>query len=141
MVEELIVYDAQDMADLDGLMHELSPTSFCNEAILDAIIKDDNSHAYVIREKGHIVAAGTLCVIHTLEFSNAYIESVVVSSKHRGKGWGRVLIEHMITEAKRMNVHSIHLTSNPKRVAANNLYQRLGFVRYDTNCYVFDLSL
>ena len=34
-----------------------------------------------------------------------------------------------------MNVHSIHLTSNPKRVAANRLYQELGFERYVTNCY------
>ena len=66
MVEELTTYMTFDIAELDLLMHELSSTSFCNETILDAIIKDDNSHAYVIRKKGHIVAAGTLCVIHTL---------------------------------------------------------------------------
>ena len=125
---------------MDQLMHELSSTSYCNEAILDAILEDENSHAYVIREKGHVVAAGTLCIIHTLEFTNACIESVVVSSKYRGQGFGKLLVEYMIVEAKRMNVHSIHLTSNPKRVAANNLYQRIGFKKYETNCYVMALS-
>lgn len=134
-VEELLSYTLTDVKDLDVLMHELSPTSYCNESILDAVIADENSHAYVIREEGHIVAAGTLCIIHTLEFTNACIESVVVSSMQRGKGLGKLLVEHMINEAKRMNVHSIHLTSNPKRVVANNLYQRMGFVRYETNCY------
>ena len=138
MVEELFSYSPTDVEDQDLLMHELSSTSFCNETILDAIIADDNAHAYVIRMDGHIVAAGTLCVIHTLEFTNACIESVVVSSTKRGKGLGKQLVEHMINEAKRMNVHSIHLTSNPKRVAANNLYQRVGFVKYETNCYMFD---
>ncbi len=140
-VEELVSYTLADVRDLDQLMHELSSSSYCNEAILDAILADDNSHAYVIREEGHIVAAGTLCVIHTLEFTNACIESVVVSSSQRGKGLGRLLVEHMINEAKRMKVHSIHLTSNPKRVAANNLYQSLGFVKYETNCYHLDCFL
>lgn len=135
MVEELKSYTSQDLADIDLLMHELSPTSFCNESILDNVLNDDNSHAFVIRDNGHIVAAGTLCIVHTLEFTNAVIESVVVSSNHRGQGLGRVLIQHMIDEAKQMNVHSIHLTSNPKRVAANKLYQNLGFVKYETNCY------
>ena len=140
-VEELVSYTLADVRDLDQLMHELSSSSYCNEAILDAILADDNSHAYLIWEEDHIVAAGTLCVIHTLEFTNACIESVVVSSNQRGKGLGRLLVEHMINEAKRMKVHSIHLTSNPKRVAANNLYQSLGFVKYETNCYHFDCFL
>lgn len=134
-VEELLSYTLTDVKDLDHLMHELSSTSYCNEAILDAIMGDENSHAYIIRVEGHIVAAGTLCVIHTLEFTNASIESVVVTSSQRGKGLGKMLVEYMINEAKRMNIHSIHLTSNPKRIAANNLYQSFGLVKYETNCY------
>lgn len=137
MIEELRTFSHTDVDDLDQLMHELSPTSFCNAAILDDILNDENAHAYVIREDGHIVGAGTLCVMHTLEFTIVNIESVVVSSMLRGKGYGRLLVEHMINEAKRMNVRSIHLTSTPKRVAANELYQRLGFRKYETNCYVF----
>lgn len=140
-VEELHSYTLTDVKDLDQLMHELSSTSYCNEVILDSILGDENSHAYIIREDDHIVAAGTLCIIHTLEFTNACIESVVVSSKLRRKGFGRLLVEHMINEARRLKVRTLHLTSNPKRVAANNLYQSLGFVKYETNCYHFDCFL
>ena len=35
--------------------------------------------------------------------------------------------------ANKMNVHHVQLTSNPARVAANRLYQELGFERYETN--------
>lgn len=140
MVEELLSYTSADVEDLDHLMHELSPTSFCNEEILDAVLRDVNSRAYVIREDGHIVAAGSLCVMHNLEFTIASVESVVVASSYRGRGYGRMLMTHIIEEAKMLKVRSINLTSNPKRVAANNLYQSLGFVRYETNCYHFEIQ-
>jgi N-acetylglutamate synthase-like GNAT family acetyltransferase len=120
-------------------MHELSATSFCNEELLNNALKDANVHVYVIRDEGHIVATGTLCIKHTLEFTIADIESVVVSSKCRGRGYGKELMTGMIEAARKMNVHHIQLTSNPARVAANQLYQELGFERYETNCYKMTL--
>ena len=135
MVEELSSYTPQDLADLDALMHELSATSFCNEELLKNALNDANIHVYVIWDKGHIVATGTLCIKHTLEFTIADVESVVVSSKCRGRGYGKELMTAMVEAAKKMNVHHIQLTSNPVRVAANQLYQNLGFERYETNCY------
>ena len=134
-VEELSSYSSQDLADLDALMHELSDTSFSNEALSNNALNDANVHVYVIRDEGNIVATGTLCIKHTLEFTIADIESVVVSSKCRGRGYGKELMTAMIESAKKMNVNHIQLTSNPARVAANRLYQDLGFERYETNCY------
>ena len=135
MVEKLGSYMSQDLADLDALMHELSATSFYNEELVNNALNDANVHVYVIRDEGHIVATGTLCIKHTLEFTIADIESVVVSSKCRGRGNGKELMTAMIEAAKKMNVHHIQLTSNPARVAANRLYQELGFELYETNCY------
>ena len=135
MTVKLSTYTSQDLADLDALMHELSATSFCNEELLNNALNDANVHMYVIRDEGHIVATGTLCIKHTLEFTIADIESVVVSSKCRGRGYGKELMTAMIEAAKKMNAHHIQLTSNPARVAANQLYQDLGFERYETNCY------
>ena len=134
MVEVLTIYTPQDLAVLDALMHELSVTSFCNEELLNNALNDVNVHVYVIRDEGHIMATGTLCIKHTLEFTIADIESVVVSSQYRGRGYGKELMTAMIEAAKKMNVHHIQLTSNPARVAANRLYQELGFERYETNC-------
>ena len=135
MVEELSSNCSQDLADLDVLMHELSATSFCNEELLKNALSDANVYVFVIRNEDHIIATGTLCIKHTLEFTIADIESVVVSSRFRGRGYGKKLMAAMIETAKKMNVHHIQLTSNPARVAANQLYQDLGFERYETNCY------
>ena len=141
MVEELSSYTLQDLADIDALMHELSATSFCNEELLNNALNDANVHVYVIRDEGHIVATGTLCIKHTLEFTIADIEFLVVSSKCRGRGYGKDLMKAVIEAAKKMNVHHIQLTSNPARVAANRLYQELGFERYETNCYKMVIGL
>lgn len=135
MAEKVVTYTSQDLSDLDALMHELSAKSFCNEELLNNALNDANVHVYVIRDEGHIVATGTLCIKHTLEFTIADIESVVVSSKCRDRGYGKELMTAMIEAAKKMNVHHIQLTSNPARVAANQLYLELGFERYETNCY------
>lgn len=140
MAEELSSYTPQDLADIDALMHELSATSFCNEELLNDALNDANVHVYVIRDEGHIVATGTLCIKHTLEFAIADVESVVVSSQCRGRGYGKELMTAMVEAAKKMNVHHIQLTSNPTRVAANRLYQDLGFERYETNCYKLPLK-
>lgn len=140
MIEELNSYSPGDLAALDALMHELSATSSCSEALLKAALADANVHIYVIRADGHIVATGTLCIKHTLEFAIADIESVVVSSRCRGKGYGKEMMQALIAAAKSFKVHHIQLTSNPKRVAANQLYQALGFERYETNCYKMIIS-
>ena len=135
MVEELSSYTPQDLAELNALIHELSATSFCNEELLNNALNDANVHVYVIKDEGYIVATGTLCIKHTLEFTIADIESVVVSSKCRGRGYGKDLMMAMIEAAKGFKVHHIQLTSRPARIVANQLYQELGFERYETNSY------
>lgn len=137
MLEELISYTPQDVAELDGLMQELSASSFCDEGLLEAALEDANVHVFVIREGGHIVATGTLCVKHTLEFTIADVESVVVSSRYRGRGYGKELMVEMIEYARReLGNVDLHLTSRPERVAANELYKSLGFRKRETNAYV-----
>ena len=135
MVEELTTFSSQDLTSLDVLMHELSASSFCNDHLLKEALDDSNVHIFVVREDGNIVATGTLCIKHTLEFAIADIESVVVGSKCRGRGYGRQLMNALVEKAKNLNAHHIQLTSNPQRVAANILYQSMGFEKYETNCY------
>ena len=135
MVEELRSFSLQDLAELDALMHELSATSYCDELLLSNALDDANVHVYVIRDEGHIVATATLCVKHTLEFTVGDVESVVVSSRCRGLGYGKALMQGVVEAARSLGVDHLSLTSNPGRVAANGLYREMGFVRYETNCY------
>lgn len=139
-MHELLTYTDSDFTDLAVLMQELSSNITFTRESLERMLADQNSHLYVIREEGRIVACACLCIFHQPFSTDATIESVVVSSKMRGKGLGRKLMEHLIDEATRMNVDCIHLTSNPKRVAANALYQKMGFEKKETNCYMKNLS-
>ena len=84
---------------------------------------------------GHIIATATLCIKHTLEFTVGDVESVVVTSRCRGLGYGKELMRALIEAAKELGVHHLSLTSHSGRVAANELYRGLGFERYETNCY------
>ena len=135
MVEELSCFSLQDLAVLDALMRELSATSYCDEFLLSNALDDANVHVYVIRDGGHIVATATLCVKHTLEFTVGDVESVVVSSRCRGLGYGKALMRGVVEAARGLGVHHLQLTSHSGRVAANGLYREMGFVRYETNCF------
>lgn len=82
---------------------------------------------------------------HTLHFhsptgAKASIEDVVVSSAYRGQHLGKQLMEYIIKEATRYALLELYLTSNSKRVVANNLYQSLGFQKKETNCYVMKVE-
>lgn len=136
---ELLTYTSSDFNDLSSLMQELSGNIVFTRDSLDRMLADPNSHLYVIREGGRIVACASLCIFHQPFSTDATIESVVVTSKMRGKGLGRKLMEYLIAETARMKVDCIHLTSNPKREAANALYQRMGFEKKETNCYVMKI--
>ena len=135
MVDELSCFSLQDLAELDALMRELSATSYCDEFLLSNALDDANVHVYVIRDGGHILATATLCVKHTLEFTVGDVESVVVSSRCRGLGYGKELMRGVIEAARSLGVDHLSLTSNPGRVAAHGLYRGMGFVLVETNCY------
>ena len=56
------------------------------------------------------------------------IESVRTAPSVRGRGYGRQLMEWVITEARRRGCARVQLTTNAARVEARCFYERLGFV-------------
>ena len=134
-IVELKEVTAQQMADLTGLMKELSERVTMTEEALLNVLKDDNSHLFALMAEGVVVGCATLCVFHSPMGRKASVEDVVVSSICRGRHWGRTLMERMLEEAQKLAPIEVQLTSKPKRVAANALYQSLGFQRKETNCY------
>lgn len=87
-----------------------------------------------------IVGMATLSLCPLPTGTKAWIEDVVIDAPFRGKGLGRLLLEHLIAEARRLKAVSINLTSRPKRQAANRLYQSLGFEQRETNFYKMSLQ-
>ncbi|MGL4804788.1 MAG: GNAT family N-acetyltransferase [Bacteroidales bacterium] len=48
-------------------------------------------------------------------------------------------MEHAIVFARNKGIEKLMLTSRPGRLAANNLYRKIGFNQRETNVYVMDL--
>lgn len=86
------------------------------------------------------IATATLSVCHLLTGTKAWIEDVVVDSNFRSQGFARTLLHHLIFQAHRLHAYSLNLTSRPSRLAANKLYQSMGFERRETNVYKMDVK-
>ena len=137
---ELQNYTQAQFEDLKQLMTELSDRVNLTQTDLMLVLKDSNCHLYVILESEHIVGCATLCVFHSPTGTKASIEDVVVSSAYRGQHLGKQLMKYVLEQAKAFAPIELHLTSNPMRVAANKLYQSLGFQKKETNCYQMIIS-
>lgn len=129
------MYTQAQFEDLKQLMSELSDRVNFTQTDLMLVLKDSNCHLYVILDGDHIIGCATLCVFHSPTGTKASIEDVVVSSAYRGQHLGRQLMEYVLEQAKSYAPIELHLTSKPKRIAANKLYQSLGFQKKETNCY------
>lgn len=91
-------------------------------------------------ETNQLIATATLALCHLLTGTKAWIEDVVVDSKFRSKGFAHILLNHLIYEARLAKADSVNLTSRPSRVAANKLYQSMGFDLRETNVYKMALK-
>lgn len=140
IVTELEHYDQFQFADLKQLMSELTDTVELTQMALMSVLKDWNSHLYVVQDGDRIIGCATLCIFQSPTGTKGSIEDVVILSAYRGQHLGKQLIEHVIQEAQRFAPIELHLTSNPNRIAANQLYQSLGFQRKETNCYQLSVS-
>ena len=85
------------------------------------------------RDNGRIVGMLTLVVFRIPTGVRAWIEDVVVDEAARGRGVGEALSQEAIQRAVGVGARTVELTSRPSREGANRLYQRLGFVRRDSN--------
>jgi ribosomal protein S18 acetylase RimI-like enzyme len=71
---------------------------------------------------------------------HAWIEDVVVDGAFRRRGIGEALTRAAITRAAGLKARSVCLTSRAARDAANQLYQRMGFLKRETNLYEFKIG-
>lgn len=140
---EIKEYSHSLLARLNALLAQLSSTAApMTPAALQALIAAPDSHLYALAampegaaDGTHIVAMCTLATYLAPTGRKAWIEDVVVDSQMRGQKLGRLLIDRVVDEARRLAPCSLMLTSRPARVAANALYKSAGFEQRETNVY------
>ena len=102
---------------------------------LKGILRERSNQVVVVLDGKRIVGMGILLFTRTAMGFHAGIEDVVVDAAYRGRGLGQKLMKKLITLARKNKAKSIELSSRPSRVAANKLYQKLGFKPKETNVY------
>ena len=127
----------EDVEEINELLQELSSNEkSIGEDDIRTVV--ESGVLFVAREeKGKIVGTASLFLISKLSGFSARVEDVIVAESHRGQGIGKQLMEAVLEYQwqKHTAPIMIELTSNPSRIAANKLYQTLGFEKYDTNVY------
>ena len=142
MITQATHYSEPLRQRLEELLNQLTPhPSTLSEQTLRGVLDNSASRLYLLEEEGHVVGMLTLGIYVSPTGSKGWIEDVVVDDACRGRGYGRMLVAHAIEEAKRASVKQLMLTSNSLRIAANQLYQAMGFERKETNCYKMDKGL
>src|SRR6185295_5531654 len=135
-ITELNQVGPVEIVQITALMRELHDddrTPTLEEA--QKILKNENVVVMVAREDERIVGVATLYILQKFGKLSAHLEDVIVDEKNRGQGLGKKLVQAVIDVAKKRGLHSIALTSQPKRIAANRLYVSLGFIKRETNAY------
>jgi len=110
---------------------------------LGLLIASATSCLYVARHldfDNEIIGIATLAFYRVPTGLRAYIEDVVVDERARGRRIGEALTQACLDQAQQAGAAQVMLTSNPSRVAANRLYQRMGFELRKTNIYKFTFS-
>ena len=105
------------------------------EPMFRQLLESANSHLFFLMKDEQIAGMLTVGIYHSPTGGKAWIEDVVVDETFRGQGLSKPLIAHAIEFVKSKQIPLLMLTSNPKRIAANKLYQAMGFERKETNVY------
>ncbi len=122
--------------DLDALHRQLSSTGRgITEKTLKGALRDKTVYVIGLFDRERIVGTATLTVSHSIGELGGEVDDVVLDEAYRGRGLGKKLMLSVIALAKKLKLERIDLTSRPSRIAANKLYQKLGFKRRDTNAY------
>ena len=125
----------EQVQDILNLMNELDDTVAVTPAMIRAAVSEPSTHFFAAVDDGRIVGCASLCVTRHPLGQKGMVEDVVVSSEYRGRGIGRLLMEHIVDYAQGLAPIELCLTSRPARVSANKLYRAIGFQPYQTNVY------
>lgn len=125
---------------ITSFVHQLSSSAAApTKEDLDRVVRSPATTLLVAFADEIPVGMLTLVVVPIPTGIKAIIEDVVVDEHHRGRGIAEALTREALCRARATGARTVDLTSRPARVAANRLYQKLGFELRESNVYRFTL--
>ena len=135
-IENLSKVNQDDTNQINQLLNQLTSNfKILSLDELSKIIISESSMIIIAKSEETICGVVCLSILKTLTSKKCQIEDLVVDSNYRNKGIASKLIDFCINYCLVNNIKYIDLTSNPKRIAANNLYKKKNFQIRKTNIY------
>ena len=133
---EIKTYSPEYHESMQRFLNQLTTSPMVlTESMFHQLLASENSHLFFIMKDEQIAGMLTVGIYYSPTGGKAWIEDVVVDETFRGQGLSKQLVAHAIEFVKSQQIPLLMLTSNPKRIAANKLYQAMGFERKETNVY------
>jgi glucosamine-phosphate N-acetyltransferase len=107
------ILNKDDYSQYFDLINIFRKTSFTNNDFINNLLKiNNNSNIWVIELNNKLIATGTLLYeykfIHNIS-KIAHIEDICVDNNYRGKNYGKILMKHLIDEAKKEKCYKVTL--------------------------------
>jgi N-acetylglutamate synthase-like GNAT family acetyltransferase len=130
VLAEIIRVSFRDVAERFGLTLENCPTHPSN-CTVDWVHRDmDRGITYFILEAEGIASG---CVALELASSKLYyLERLAVLPPQRRRGFGKALVDRVLTEAERSDAHHVSIGIIAGQTELKSWYQKIGFVETET---------
>lgn len=112
--------------DLDSIMileNELFSLPWLKEDYLYELNENEFSRLYVLEIDNNIIGYAGVHII----FEQSQITTIGISKKYQNKGYGKVLLNHLIDISKQEYCETISLEVRVSNESAINLYKNNGF--------------
>lgn len=127
-----------DFNQAKELVAQLDPSAILKEnSFYQAML---NGYVSMEKEGDKLIGMGWIFPRQTILRKQAVIEDMIVDERFRGRGLGKKILFNLIEWARKNRIDTIELTSNPKRIAANGLYKKVGFQLHPTNHYLYKVE-
>ncbi len=120
---------------------ELRPHLTDKEVFVAQVIQQQKEGYEIIAayEQEEVVACIGFRFLTTLAWGKIlYIDDLITKEKTRGKGYGKILLDHAIQIARERLCQEVHLDTGYARHAAHKVYLKQGF---EFNCHHLALKL
>lgn len=116
---------------VEGLDSHLGLTQFasCLESVLDG----DSLAVWIAESSRSIAGTYSIAIVPTHGARCAplaLVDDVIVGSTFRGRGIGRLMMQHAMDIARRAGCYKLMLSSNLRRTDAHAFYEALGFEQH-----------
>ena len=118
-------FKEKDFSSVKNLLIDGFSKNFDNDINLN-FINNQSNFGFVAINNETIIGFASIHIIEKLNRRSCLIEDVVVDKSERGKGIGKLLIEHLINFSRSKSCDKIILNSKESNIP---FYNKLGFVQ------------